>query len=153
MAEQARRSSVSVRVEYGTYTESSDGKKTYAKVKDLKNVSDIPDLGGTPEQIDVTAIGDDRRKFIAGIIEQDELEFTCFYEKEIFKELQALGPIDNGGHAVKISILGDEDKVEVDVTVYGTISVALAGFGVGDAINYTMRVAVADLEFGPKQDA
>ena len=152
MAVQDRRSSIGVKVQYGTYTVAAEsGEKTPALVdKALDNVSDIPDLGGAPEQIDVTAIGDDRRKFIAGIIEQDELEFTCWYEKEIFNTLKDLAKPANGGHMLKITIFhkdaSGKEVAEVEVNVYGTISVSLAGFGVGDAITYTMRMSVEDLK-------
>lgn len=132
-----RRSSIAVKVEYKLGAE--------GPLTELTNVSDIPDLGGSPEQIDVTAIGDLRRKFINGIIEQDELEFTCFYEKEAFNAVR-----EGGAGEVVITIYSDSDKKteELKVTVKGEISASLAGFGVGDAINYTMRVAVEDITFG-----
>lgn len=137
MAAKDRRSSIAVKVEYKLGAE--------GELKELTNVSDIPDLGGTPEQIDVTAIGDLRRKFINGIIEQDELEFTCFYEKAAFDAVR-----EGGAGEVVITIYSDSDKetAELVVTVKGEISASLAGFGVGDAINYTMRVAVEDIKFG-----
>ena len=136
MAAADRRSSIAVKVEY---------KLGEGQLTELTNVSDIPDLGGAPEQIDVTAIGDLRRKFINGIIEQDELEFTCFYEKTAFNAVR-----EGGEGEVVITIYSDSTKEteELKVTVKGEISASLAGFGVGDAINYTMRVAVEDITFG-----
>lgn len=132
-----RRSSIAVKVEYKIGAAES--------LTELTNVSDIPDLGGAPEQIDVTAIGDLRRKFINGIIEQDELEFTCFYEEDAFKEAAK-----GGQGEVVVTIYSDNKKEteELKVTIKGQISASLAGFGVGDAINYTMRVAVEEIDLG-----
>ena len=152
MAVQDRRSSIAVKVEAQLKTASSvkaEGTVDFsAKLVELDNVSDIPDLGGTPEQLDVTPIGADRRKFINGIIEQDELEFTCFFEANVYN-----GLIDGGLGLIKITIYPSHaDKeagtnAEMEIWIKGNISVGISGFGVGDALNYTMRVAVEELEF------
>ena len=103
---------------------------------ELDNVSDIPDLGATPEQIEVTAIGDKARKYINGILETDELEFTCFYEADKFEAVRE-------GGAGKIGVkIGDKD-----IVVKGNITASLSGFGVGDAISYTLRVSVEEISF------
>ena len=103
---------------------------------ELENVSDIPDLGAAPEQIEVTAIGDKARKYINGILETDELEFTCFYEADKFEAVRE-------GGAGKIGVkIGDKD-----IVVKGNITASLSGFGVGDAISYTLRVSVEEISF------
>ena len=106
----------------------------------LDNVSDIPDLGASPEQIDVTAIGDDTRKYIAGISDPGELEFTCFYEKEIYGQLDAL---KNQGEQDIVVTFKDGSSV----TIKGTVAVALAGFGVGDAVTFTMSLAISEIKW------
>ena len=102
----------------------------------LDNVSDIPDLGGAPEQIEVTAMGDKARKYINGILETDQLEFTCFYEAEKFEAVREGGA---GKVGIKIG--------EKDVVVSGNISASISGFGVGDAISYVLRVSVDEISF------
>lgn len=128
MAAEARKSSIDVKVFLQLGEES-----TWAE---LDNVSDIPDLGAAPEQIEVTAIGDKARKYINGILETDELEFTCFYEADKF---EAVREAKAGKIGVKI---GDKD-----IVVKGQISASLSGFGVGDAISYTLRVTVEEISF------
>ena len=125
MAAEARKSSIDVKV--------------FLNGKELDNVSDIPDLGGTRENIEVTAIGDDTRKYIAGIKEEaSELEFTCWYEEEAFNTVK--GGLEDA--TVKIEIGG------LPVEIKGFVSAALAGFGVGDALTYTMRVNVSSITIG-----
>ena len=104
----------------------------------LDNVSDIPDLGATPEQIDVTAIGDDTRKYIDGIKDPGELEFTCFYEKEMYKKLNELV----GEQNIVVTF-----KDSSTITIKGTVSVAIAWFGVGDAVTFTLKVAVSEIKW------
>lgn len=128
MAAEARKSSIDVKVFLQLGEESA--------WTELDNVSDIPDLGAAPEQIEVTAIGDKARKYINGILETDELEFTCFYEADKF---EAVREAKAGQIGVKI---GDKD-----IVVKGQISASLSGFGVGDAISYTLRVAVEEISF------
>lgn len=129
-----RKSSINVEVFLGKLGE--DGESITWEPTPLDNVSDIPDLGGNPEQIEVTAIGDKFRRYIDGILEVDELEFTCFYEAAAFKKAQ-----DLGAGAVKVEIDGKTTAI-----IKGQISAAISGFGVGDAINYTMKVVVEDIE-------
>ena len=159
MAVQARRSSVAVKIDVQLKEKSSvTGATDFSSFKTLDNVSDIPDLGGAPEQIDVTAVGDERRKFINGIIEQDELEFTCFYEEKTFDGLR-----EGGLGLIRVAVYASNEAKEADdegsvagaemvIWIKGNISVAIAGFGVGDALNYTMRVAVEELEIDPEED-
>ena len=137
-----RKSSVDVKVFLGTVT--GEGKESVPSFGDkaLDNVSDIPDLGAAPEQIEVTAIGDQARKYIAGILETDELEFTCFYEKDAFETAR-----NAGRAAIKVAI----DTYEV--IIIGEVSATLSGFGVGDAISYTMKVQVEDIQFPAKTQA
>ena len=128
MAADARKSSIDVKVKLNGAV--------------LDNVSDIPDLGGTRENIEVTAIGDGTRKYIAGIKEEaSELEFTCWYEKKAFEDVKAL---EAKGEKAKVTIeIGD-----LPVDIEGFVSAALAGFGVGDALTYTMRVNVSSITIG-----
>ena len=128
MAHTNRRSSIDVKVSLKMTGDT--------EFKPLDNVSDIPDLGAAPEQIEVTAIGDKARKYINGILETDELEFTCFYEADKFEAVRE-------GGAGKIGVkIGDKD-----IVVKGNITASLSGFGVGDAISYTLRVSVEEISF------
>ena len=49
-------------------------------VKAVTGLTDIPDMGATPEKIDVTTLADDCRQYINGIKDFGDLEFTFIYE-------------------------------------------------------------------------
>lgn len=105
-------------------------------------ISDVPDLGASPEQIDVTAIGEDERKYIQGIEDPGEIEFTCFYEKDVFDALRALSGSVNTVITFYNKPVSDSDKKSTaTVTIVGEVSVVLNGFGVGDAVNFTLSIA------------
>ena len=73
---------------------SDDGK--YTKVVDIIN---YPDLGGDPEQIDITTLTDHMRRSIPGIQEVEALAFESNYTSENFEKLKALNGIE-GEYAI-----------------------------------------------------
>lgn len=62
-----------------------------AKVVDIK---EFPDLGGAPEEIDVTTFADGSRTSILGIQSQEPLEFTCNYNKTDYQAVVAKSRTD-----------------------------------------------------------
>lgn len=52
-------------------------------------IKDFPDLGGSPDQIDVTDLDDDVQKFILGVQSMSALEFTANYDLATYKALQS----------------------------------------------------------------
>ena len=53
--------------------------ETTAK-KELPNLQSTPELGGTPEKIDVTTLTDTVRQYINGVKDYGDLEFTFLYD-------------------------------------------------------------------------
>lgn len=123
------------------------GTITYSK---LICISEFPDLGAPPEQIDVTTLCDEMRHFIAGLVDTGALEFRAFYTPEDYTTLKALEGVDtpyavwfgagsNGepdGHNGKFSFNGDlrvtvngggvNDPVSVTVTIYPSTDITFA---------------------------
>jgi len=60
---------------------------TYAKLVDI---TDFPNLGGAPEQIDITTLSDMERHYINGIQEQETMSFTALYNTTDYATLVAL---------------------------------------------------------------
>lgn len=100
--------------------------------KELTNLQEIPDIGGTAEAIDVTTLADAAFVYTDGILNYgDSLEFKFLYEKEQFSELEAL----NAASQWKVSL---PDGATCSFT--GTSSVRLDGVGVNAAITYTLAI-------------
>ena len=62
-----------------TATTSTGTKSAYKKLIPIK---DFPDLGGAPDQVEITDLDDDVQKFLLGVQSMSALEFTANYIPE-----------------------------------------------------------------------
>ena len=69
----------------------ANGGLTFSKLIDITS---IPDLGGAPDQIDVTTLSDLQTRNINGIQSVSALEFGAWYDKDKYAELQAIEDAD-----------------------------------------------------------
>ena len=127
---------------YKTFLMSSSNSGTsYSKLIDIK---EFPDLGGTPEMIDVTTLSDKMTKYVLGVQSNEGLTFTANYDKASYTALQALtgnqyyavwfGGTESGG---VLTPDGSEGKFEFE----GELSVFVAGGGVNAARDMTITIA------------
>ena len=56
----------------------------------LCSIKDYPDLGGAPDQIDITDLDDDVQKFILGVQSMSTLEFLANYDKDTYETISGL---------------------------------------------------------------
>jgi hypothetical protein len=61
----------------------------------LIDINDMPDLEGENEEIDVTTLSDDARKFVEGLKNNASWVFTCNYTKADYEALAALAGTEN----------------------------------------------------------
>ena len=120
-------------------------------VGDYANVSgltDIPDMGATPEKLDVTTLADEVRHYIAGVKDFGDLEFNFIYESGA------------DGNYAKLAEIEAEKAQDVACTVEfpdgskfsftGEISLKIVGVGVNAVITFTMGVSLSsDIEYTP----
>lgn len=111
----------------------SKGIKLFQGEKELLDLQEIPELGGSAESIEVTTLADAAHTYTNGILNYgDSLAFKFLYKKEQFADLVA------GGDTVS------SWKVELPdgatCTFSGTHSVSLDGVGVNAALTYTLSV-------------
>lgn len=98
----------------------------------------VPTLGGSNETVDVTSLEDTTTKSIAGLKEFDELEFTFWYDTAQFKTVH---PLCDGKteHTMTITF---PDGLKAELT--GTMTIALTGAEVGEALQYTITVFLSE---------
>ena len=100
--------------------------------KELTNLQEIPELGGTAEAIEITTLADAAHMYTDGILNYgDSLAFKFLYEKAQFDELNALE-----GSQPCVVTLPDG----ATCTFSGTCSVKLDGVGVNAALTYTLSI-------------
>lgn len=99
---------------------------------ELKDLQEIPDLGGEVEAIEVTTLGDAAHMYTDGILNYgDSLAFKFLYNSEQFSTLNTL----DGDIEWKVTL--PDNKA---CTFGGTCSVKLDGVGVNAALTYTLSV-------------
>lgn len=64
----------------------------YSKLCDVK---EFPDLGGEPEQVEVTTLSDSMRRYVPGIQDTEALTFTTNYTLADYNALVALNGQEN----------------------------------------------------------
>lgn len=120
----AKHSSLGIKLDVGTVT-------------NVSGLTDIPDMGATPEKLDVTTLKDSSRQYIEGIKDFGDLEFTFIYESG-----------ETGNYASLAKLEGEQKCIvtfpdETQFIFYGEISLKIVGVGVNAVITFTMSVALA----------
>ena len=109
----------------------SKGIKLFLGEKELTNLQEVPELGGTTESIEITTLASVAREYTDGILNYgNNLAFKFLYEKTQFIELNGT---DNGTWKVE---LPDGSTCSFG----GTCSVALDGVGLNAALTYTLNI-------------
>lgn len=98
----------------------------------LENLSEIPDLGGEVEAIEVTNLSDGAHRYVDGLKNYgDSLEFKFYYEGAQFTALNELTGISTW----KVEL---PDGATCSFT--GSSSVRFDGVGIASALTYTLAI-------------
>ena len=99
-------------------------------------VKSIPAIGSDPEKIDVTTLTSERKEYIKGLQESDNLEFPIVYQGKNFKDVY--GMVEAGGsYDFNITY---PDGLKVKFT--GEPSYKLDGAEVNAAIGFSLVIVV-----------
>lgn len=122
---------------------STDG-ETYTKLEDIIS---YPDLGGSPETIDVTTLSDRMMTNILGLQSADSMEFPILYAPESFAALKKL---ENSTEYYAIWVGGTDDGTTVTPTgklgkfsFEGMLNVRMTGAGVNEARKATITLSAS----------
>lgn len=104
-------------------------------------ISEFPDLGASPEQIDVTTLCDEMRHYIPGVQDTGSLEFKAFYTASDYSTLKALAGTD-GNYAVWFGANGsnEPDGHNGKFSFKGDLRVTVDGGGVNDPVTMTITI-------------
>ena len=117
------------------------GTITYSK---LICISEFPDLGAPPEQIDVTTLCDSMRHYIPGVQDTGALEFKAFYTASDYSTLSARAGTDTnyavwfGGSESGGTVTPDGSKGKFSFK--GDLRVTVDGGGVNDPVSMTITI-------------
>lgn len=113
------------------------GMKVGTNYETLSGLQSVPEIGGDPEQVDVTTLADATKKYISGIQDMDSLEFTFLYDNATFKKLKA---VQSSGKEVEFQITYPDDST---CTFKGGVTVKMGGAEVNGAFQFTLTVTVS----------
>ena len=114
------------------------GIKFYLDDAEVPNLQEIPDLGGSADQVDVTTLADGAYMYINGIKSYGTLDFTFLYDNSSaesnYRVIRAAEE-DESAHEVKVEF---PDGTTFEMT--GMISATITGAGVNAALQFTATV-------------
>lgn len=108
---------------------------TFAEIEGLQ---DVPEIGGDPEQVDITTLKDANKKYISGIQDMDSLEFTFLYDKTVFTKLKT---VQTSGKEAEFELAYPDGA---KCTFTGGVTVKMGSGEVNGAYQFTLAVTVSD---------
>ena len=100
----------------------------------LCDIKDFPDLGGAPEMLETTTLSDAAKTYIAGIKDQQALEFTANYSATDYAAVNALTT------TTAFTLEFGADGVSGTFTFSGTASAYIVGAGVNEVVD--MKIVI-----------
>ena len=113
----------------------ASGSSSFTK---LCSIKDFPDLGGSPDQIDVTDLDDDVQKFILGVQSMSAMEFTANYDMATFKLLDGLATGELYDFGVSFG-----NKTDADAYGIFTWKGQLAVWATGGSVNNPREMKIS----------
>lgn len=120
----------------------ANGTSTFVKLVDITSV---PDLGGAPEQIDITTLSDRKQKNMNGIQSVSSHEFGAWYDDTVYDTLQSIMDADYDKTSVNeldtYQIWIGENGVGGKFEWQGKLSVYVGGYESNAAIPMTITIS------------
>ena len=104
------------------------------KWDDLCDIKDFPDLGGAPELLETTTLSDEAKNYIAGIKDQQALEFTANYDGDTMDAIALLTGIKS------FQIWFGSTGLSGKFAFSGSIDTYLVGAGVNEVVD--MKIVI-----------
>lgn len=112
--------------------------KSGSTTKTVAAVKTIPSIGSDPEKVDVTHLGSEKKAYISGIQDTDNMEFSIVYQGDNFKDIYDLV---EGKKSVEWTITYPDGMTAVFT---GEPSYKIDGAEVNQAIGFNLVVVVSD---------
>ena len=120
----------------------ANGTSTFVKLVDIPSV---PDLGGAPEQIDITTLSDRKQKNMNGIQSVSSHEFGAWYDDTVYDTLQGIMDADydktSASELDTYQIWIGENGVGGKFEWQGKLSVYVGGYESNAAIPMTITIS------------
>lgn len=109
----------------------------YVNIPDLQ---EIPDLGGDVETVEVTTLADGSKRYIKGIKDYGDLEFTFLYDNSsASSNYRILRGLEEADEINEWKVTFPDDT---EFTFSGSVVTTITGAGVGDAIAFKATITL-----------
>ena len=105
---------------------------------EVANLQQIPDIGGDAEQVDVTCLGDANYKYIPGLKNFGNLDFTFLFDSTVYSTLSGF---EGTSKAWKLEI-PTGDSSAMSFTFNAIPHVKINSVGVNAPIQFTLSLAL-----------
>lgn len=105
----------------------------------LTGLQEVPELGVSPEKIEITCLSDKAKKYELGIGDYGDLAYTFLFENSTDSSYRKLKELEASRE------VGEFTHVYPDGTSFsfeGTVSLAISGGGVNSALTFTLNIAL-----------
>lgn len=119
---------------------------------DLPLLMEVPEMGGTPEKVDVTVLSDSVKKYIDGIRDYGDLSFKFLYDNtSATASYRVLKGLEGAKEPTKFQVaLPDGTKFSFS----GFVSVKMDSAAVNAALTFTANISLnSDVEVTNPSDA
>lgn len=125
---------------YNTHLKYNSGTDVAPVWSELVPIKDVPDLGGDPEQIDVTTLSDPRKMNILGIESGGALTFTANYTLATYQACVAL--MNNTTYTWRLYLGEDGAGADGVFAWTGELNCYPLGFGVNAVREMKLTISV-----------
>ena len=129
----------------------ANGTSSFVKLVDITSV---PDLGGTPETIDITTLSDKKQRNMNGIQTNSSHEFGAWYNPDVYDELQTIQEADYAktteAELDTYQVWIGENGVGGKFEWKGKLSVFVGGYESNAAIPMTITISDEGTELSHK---
>ena len=110
----------------------------------LVPIKDFPDLGGAPDQVEITNLDDDVQKFLLGVQSMSALEFTANYIPDDYDKLTSPSGTNHTDGTIRKYCVAFGEKGEYGVFSWeGQLSVWVTGGGVNAVREMKISISAA----------
>ena len=105
----------------------------------LPDLQEIPELGATPEKVEVTTLENSAKRYINGIKDYGDLDFKFLYDSKVDSSYVILRGLEDAGDLVPFKVnLPDGSSFAFS----GFVSTKLDSVGVNAALTFTASIAL-----------
>lgn len=108
-------------------------------------ITSVPDMGGTPEQIDITTLSDTKIRNMNGLQTSDALEFGAWYDPDTYPTITGYATNDAAANLNSLPYyrvaIGSEQASKGSFVWQGRLSVFVASYEVNAAIPITITIS------------